>query len=77
VLRLYGFKLYLSNIVNAFIVSVVKEEIIGVRVTQELRGALEQERKRMSHKAGAEVKMSAVVRSILERALLPASKATR
>ena len=55
----------------------VKEEIIGIRVTQELRGALEKERKRMSQKAGAEVKMSAVVRSILERALLPASKATR
>ena len=55
----------------------MKEEIIGIRVTQELMGALEQERKRMSQKAGAEVKMSAVVRSILERALLPASKATR
>ena len=46
-----------------------KNEFIGVRVPGAIRGALEQERRRMSKKAGAEVKTSAVIRSILERAL--------
>ncbi len=46
------------------------DETIGVRIPSELRAALERERQRMSKKAGAEVKASAVIRSILERALL-------
>lgn len=52
-----------------------KDEVIAVRVPGELRDALERERKRMSKKAGAEVKSSAVVRSILERFLLRPTKA--
>jgi hypothetical protein len=43
--------------------------VVAVRVPSELRAALEQERVRMSRKAGAEVKTSAVIRAILERAL--------
>jgi hypothetical protein len=39
---------------------------VDVRIPGELRGALERERKRMSKAAGAEVKTSAVIRSILE-----------
>jgi hypothetical protein len=44
---------------------------VDVRIPGELRGALELERKRMSKKAGAEVKTSAVIRAILEQALKP------
>lgn len=44
-------------------------KFIGIRVPSDLRGALEQERKRMSKAAGAEVKTSAVIRAILEQAL--------
>ena len=43
--------------------------IIYTRVSHQLRNALERERKRMSKAAGAEVKTSAVIRAILERAL--------
>lgn len=42
---------------------------VDVRLPSELRSALEQERRRMSKKAGAEVKMSAVIRAILEQAM--------
>lgn len=45
------------------------DETIAVRVPRKLRAALERERRDMSQKAGAEVKTSAVIRSILERAL--------
>jgi hypothetical protein len=47
----------------------MNDEIIYARVPRKLRGALEQERKRMSKKAGAEVKMSATIRKLLEKAL--------
>ena len=46
-----------------------QEAIIYARVPGDLRAALERERKRMSKVAGAEVKTSAVIRAILERAL--------
>ena len=45
--------------------------MIYARVPSELRSALERERKRMSKVAGAEVKTSAVIRAILEKALKP------
>lgn len=45
------------------------DQIIYARVPRDLRSALERERKRMSKKAGAEVKTSAVVRALLEQAL--------
>ena len=45
------------------------DETIYARVTKELRGALERERRRMSRIAGAEVKTSVVIRILLERAL--------
>ena len=45
------------------------DEIIYARVPGKLKAALERERQRMSRKAGAEVQTSAVIRSILERAL--------
>lgn len=48
-----------------------QEAIIYARVPYALRGALERERKRMSKAAGAEVKTSAVIRSLLEQALKP------
>jgi predicted site-specific integrase-resolvase len=47
----------------------MNNEIIYARVPSRLRADLERERKRMSKKAGAEVKTSAVIRSILEQAL--------
>ena len=47
------------------------DEFIGIRVPRKLRSALEQERKRMSKAAGAEVKTSAVIRAILEEKLRP------
>lgn len=50
------------------------DDKVDVRVPHELRGALERERRRMSKAAGAEVKTSAVIRSILERALKPKKK---
>ena len=49
---------------------VKNDETIGVRLPGKLREALERERQRMSRKAGAEVKISSVIRSILEKALL-------
>jgi hypothetical protein len=49
-------------------------EIIYARVPRELRSALEQERKRMSKAAGAKVKTSAVIRTILERGLRAAQQ---
>lgn len=45
------------------------DEKVDVRIPGELRGALERERRRMSKAAGAEVRTSAVIRSILEKAL--------
>jgi len=48
------------------------DDKLDLRVPAELRGALERERRRMSKMVGADVKMSAVVRAILERALRPA-----
>lgn len=42
------------------------DEIIYARIPKALRGDLERERRRMSKAAGAEVKTSAVIRSILE-----------
>lgn len=44
---------------------------LGLRLPLPLLDALEQERKRRSRAAGAEVKTSAVVRAVLERALTP------
>jgi hypothetical protein len=49
----------------------MKNEFIGVRVSGELRRALESERKRISKSSGVEVKASAVIRSILEQKLIP------
>jgi len=51
--------------------------IIYARVPSELRSALEHERKRMSKKAGAEVKTSAVIRAILEERLRPRRQSSR
>jgi predicted DNA-binding protein len=45
------------------------EKTIAIRLPGELRARLEKERVRMSKAAGAEVKLSAAVRAILERAL--------
>jgi len=45
------------------------DEALNIRVPSELKSALERERQRMSRKAGAEVKTSAVIRAILEQAL--------
>lgn len=60
----------MSNVLRERTVGSVKnEETIGVRIPKELRGAIEREQQRMSRKAGAEVKMSAVIRALLERAL--------
>lgn len=47
-----------------------KDETIAVRIPGELRDALERERQARSKRAGAEVKASAVIRSILEEKLL-------
>ncbi len=47
------------------------DKFIGIRIPSDMRGALERERLRMSKKAGAEVKTSAVIRAILEQALKP------
>ena len=47
----------------------VKDEIIYARVPGTLREALEDERRRMSAAAGAEVKTSAAIRALLEEAL--------
>ena len=49
--------------------SVKNDDKVDVRLPSELRVALEQERKRMSKAAGAEVKTSAVIRALLEQAL--------
>jgi hypothetical protein len=45
------------------------EKVLGIRMSEQLLKALEDERQRVSRKAGAEVNTSAVVRAILERAL--------
>lgn len=45
------------------------EKVLGIRMSEQLLKALEEERQRVSRKAGAEVNTSAVVRAILERAL--------
>lgn len=52
-----------------------QDETIGVRVPRALRDALERERRRMSRAAGAEVKMSATIRALLERSLLSKRRA--
>jgi hypothetical protein len=49
---------------------VTNDEIIYARVPGKLKDALERERKRLSKANGAEVKTSAVIRSILEQKLL-------
>jgi len=49
----------------------VMETKVDVRLSRELRKALERERLRMSKALGSEVKTSFVVRSLLERALRP------
>lgn len=46
------------------------DEIIYARVPGGLKSALERERRRLSKKTGTEVKTSAVIRAILEQALL-------
>ena len=43
---------------------------VDVRLPADLRSALERERRRMSKAFGMDVKMSAVIRSILRRELL-------
>jgi hypothetical protein len=48
----------------------VVEKRIAVRLPGVLAAALEKERQRISKKGGAEVKMSAVIRAILEQRLL-------
>jgi hypothetical protein len=50
-------------------VSTKHDAVVGVRMPGELRDSLERERRRMSKKAGAEMKTSAVIRAILEQAL--------
>jgi len=52
-------------------------ESVAFRMTPELREALEKERRQMSRAAGAEVKTSAVIRAILERALFKPAKRAR
>lgn len=47
----------------------MNDEIIYARVPSKLKSALERERQRMSKAAGAEVKISAVIRAILEEKL--------
>jgi hypothetical protein len=47
----------------------MNDDIVYARVPRALKGALEQERRRMSKAAGAEVKTSAVIRAILEQHL--------
>jgi hypothetical protein len=46
-----------------------QDEIVGVRMPRKLRKEIERERKRMSLAAGAEVKVSATIRALLEQAL--------
>jgi len=50
---------------------VEKNAKVDLRLPSELRSALERERRRMSKAAGAEVKMSATIRALLEQALKP------
>lgn len=45
------------------------QQIVGVRMPHKLKLAIERERRRMSLVAGAEVKTSAAIRALLERAL--------
>ena len=47
----------------------MNDKIIYARVPGELQGALERERQRMCKAAGAEVKTSAAIRALLEKAL--------
>jgi predicted NAD-dependent protein-ADP-ribosyltransferase YbiA (DUF1768 family) len=56
------------------VAGMTQDAIIYARVPRELRKALERERQRMSRASGAEVKTSAVIRSILERALRKTSR---
>jgi len=62
----------LSNENERATFSIVKtnEKRIAVRLPGQLAAALEKERQRISKKGGAEVKMSAVIRAILEQRLL-------
>jgi len=66
----------LSNKNEAATIPIVKthekvvEKRIAVRLPGVLAAALEKERQRISKKGGAEVKMSAVIRAILEQRLL-------
>ena len=53
------------------------DEIIYARVPRKLRKALERERKCRSVATGAEVKTSAVIRALLERALFGPQKNAR
>ena len=45
------------------------DDKLDLRIPAELRSALEREQRRMSKAVGTDMKMSAVVRAILERAL--------
>jgi len=60
----------LSEVSDAATLRLVENNTkVDLRLPNELRSALERERRRMSKAAGAEVKMSAVIRSLLEQAL--------
>lgn len=52
----------------------MNDETIAVRVSGKLRNALKREQEKRSRMAGAEVKESAVIRSILEGFLLKKSR---
>jgi len=61
----------LSDKSDSDIVGFVKHtEKVDLRLPPELRNAVELERKRMSKRAGAEVKTSAVIRAILAEKLM-------
>lgn len=47
----------------------MKDEIIVVRVSPDLRDAIEKARKKMSERARAEVTTSAAIRSLIEQSL--------
>lgn len=71
-----GFVSLVKQSQRVYVRVVKKDETIAVRISGELRDALERERQRMSRKAGAEVKSSSAVRAILEKTLIR-TKTTR
>jgi hypothetical protein len=70
-----GVKLLSDNFDSGTVGSVKHTEKVDLRLSPELRNAVEAERRRMSKRAGVEMKTSVVIRAILTEKLMSKRRA--